>query len=449
MKSSVTKKRKTIPFKFGQKHKEYMSRTSKATLNIAEGAIRAGKTVDNVYAFAYELKKTKDRMHLATGSTVANAKLNIGDANGFGLEFIFRGQCRWSKYKDNEALIIKGPDTNNKTKIVIFAGGAKADSYKKVRGNSYGMWIATEINLHHDNTIKEAFNRTAAARTRKFFWDLNPDHPNHTIYTDYIDKYLSMKDSGKAVGGVNYMHFTIDDNETIPAERKAQIKAQYDPKSIWYLRDILGKRVVAEGLIYKTFVDGVTADPYRFEIESTPGNLMSRIIGVDFGGNKSNHSMVCTGITWNFEHLIGLKSKIVPAKGTDPEILFKEIYDFTVVCIKMFGAIDTLYCDSAEQVLINGIRTYFRQKGLNIRVENALKMSVNERINLTELLIAMGRFKLLKGQCDTLVTALSTSVWDPKMITENVRLDDGTSDIDTLDAFEYSFERFAAQLVRR
>lgn len=128
------KKRRTIPFSFSKKHVDYIRSCKNNTYNIAEGAVRAGKTVDNVYAFAHELRTTKDRLHLATGSTVANAKLNIGDANGFGLEYIFRGQCKWGKYKDNEALIIKGPYTEQRERIVIFAGAAKADSYKKIRG---------------------------------------------------------------------------------------------------------------------------------------------------------------------------------------------------------------------------------------------------------------------------------------------------------------------------
>ena len=75
-------------------------------------------------------------------------------------DLIFRGQCRWTQYKGNDCLLINGPDTGYKDKIVIFAGGAASDSYKKIRGNSYGMWIATEINLHHDNTIKELKVRT-------------------------------------------------------------------------------------------------------------------------------------------------------------------------------------------------------------------------------------------------------------------------------------------------
>lgn len=128
------RKRKTIPFNFSDKHIDYIRKCADNTYNIAEGAVRAGKTVDNIYAFAHELKTTRDRIHLATGSTAANAKLNIGDANGFGLEYIFRGQCRWGKHKGNEALIIKGPYTKFRERIVIFAGTAKADSYKKIRG---------------------------------------------------------------------------------------------------------------------------------------------------------------------------------------------------------------------------------------------------------------------------------------------------------------------------
>lgn len=206
--SNYTRK-KSIPFNFGEKHKEYIRKCRSCSYNVAEGAVRAGKTVDNIFAFAYELKTTPDRIHLATGSTVGNAKLNIGDANGFGLEWIFRGQCHWGKYKDNEALFIKGPATKNKQKIIIFAGGAKEDSYKKIRGNSYGMWIATEINLHHDNTIKEAFNRQLASKRLKIFWDLNPDNPRAPIYSEYIDKYQKQADAGDFPGGYNYMHCTI------------------------------------------------------------------------------------------------------------------------------------------------------------------------------------------------------------------------------------------------
>lgn len=49
---------------------------------------------------------------------------------------------------------------------------------------------------------------------------------------------------------------------------------------------------------------------------------------------------------------------------------------------------------------------------------------------------------------DNLKNAFQGAVWDNKVIGKEVRLDDGTSDIDTLDAFEYSFERFIPQLIK-
>ena len=124
---------------------------------------------------------------MASGSTLANAKLNIGECNGYGLEHQFKGRCKWGKFKDNEALFI---NTKAGQKIVIFVGGGKADSYKKILGNSYGLWIATEINEHYDaddsktSFIKVAFARQLASDNPKWFWDLNPGNPNDTIYSE-------------------------------------------------------------------------------------------------------------------------------------------------------------------------------------------------------------------------------------------------------------------------
>ena len=126
-------------------------------------------------------------------------------------------------------------------KQVIFAGGGKADSYKSIRGNSYGMWIATEINLHHEETIKECFKRTFAAKNRKTFWDLNPSSPEHRIYVNYIDKYAAKQENGEFKDGYyNYEHFTIYDNINISDERREEIVSTYEVGSIDYKRDIAG-----------------------------------------------------------------------------------------------------------------------------------------------------------------------------------------------------------------
>lgn len=242
----------TIPWAdFSDKHKHYIHNARNNRICVAEGAIRSGKTIDHCIIAAAHLELCRDKIHLASGSTIGNAKLNIGVCNGFGLENLFRGRCKWGKYRDNEALFLY---TQTGEKVVVFAGGGKADSYKRILGNSYGLWIATEINEHYDSDdsresfIKVAFGRQAAALDPLVLWDLNPCNPNHRIYTEYIDHYAETN-----LHGYLYEHFTIYDNLSISDKRREEIKAQYDPNSIWYKRDILGERCIAEGLVYPMF----------------------------------------------------------------------------------------------------------------------------------------------------------------------------------------------------
>lgn len=49
--------------------------------------------------------------------------------------------------------------------------------------------------------------------------------------------------------------------------------------------------------------------------------------------------------------------------------------------------------------------------------------------------------------CTHFIDALSTAVWDMKKQSD-VRLDDGNYNIDSLDAFEYSVEKYIPQIIR-
>ena len=258
------KKTQQIEWKpFSDKHKRYINNALNNKMCVAEGAIRSGKTIDHCIIASMYLETCKDKIHLASGSTIGNAKLNIGVCNGFGLENIFRGRCHWGKYKDNEALYI---GTQTGEKIVIFVGGGKGDSYKKILGNSYGLWIATEINEHFDSDdsrtsfIKVAFGRQVAAVRPLVLWDLNPCNPAHRIYKQYIDKYMT-----DYIGGYMYEHFTIHDNLSISQERREEIESQYEIGSIWYRRDILGERCIAEGLVYPMWEDVIEEPPKDFK----------------------------------------------------------------------------------------------------------------------------------------------------------------------------------------
>lgn len=350
-------KERTIKWSpFTDKHIDYIKNSDNYQISIAEGAIRSGKTIDNCIIAAKHLEICKDRLHLATGSTVRNAKLNIGDCNGFGLEFLFRGRCRWGKYRDNEALFIS---TQTGEKIVIFAGGGHSDSYKGILGNSYGLWIATEINEHFDSEdskisfIKVAMGRQLAAQQPKILWDLNPSNPNATIYTQFIDLYCQQN-------LCNYQHFTIYDNGSLSPERVAEIEKRYVPGTIWHTRDILGRRCVAEGVIYRYFAEN--KEKFFVKTEDLPGyteknkkpEFMQIIVGADWGGNKSYHTFCATGITYDYK-LYALASVRHKATDTDADFVSSKFNEFVEFVENKYGEITDAYGDSEDQTLKNTV----------------------------------------------------------------------------------------------
>ena len=377
-------------------------------------------------------------------------KLGIQGAKvSMGRNRTIKGRAIW--YDQIKAQIVEGgaedgPYTNFKQKVVIFAGASSSDSFKKIRGNSYGMWIATEINLHHDSAIKEAFNRQLAAKNRKIFWDMNPEHPKAPIYENYLDVYDQKAKDGTLKGGYNYAHFTIFENVNITKERLEEIVSQYDENSIWYVRDILGKRSIAEGLVYTQFASlaAMADNPMKITVAQAQemikkNELQGIVIGVDFGGNGSGHSFVASAPTVGYGKLVALMSEL-HKEELDPDALGEIFLDFVKKVISLFGSVSKVYCDSAEQVLIRGLRTAMARAAMgDIKVGNARKDRINDRIFCFTSLVAQGRFAYTE-LCDTLEDALSMAVWRPNTV-ELERLDDGTSDIDTLDGFEYSYER--------
>ena len=106
------------------------------------------------------------------------------------------------------------------------------------------------------------------------------------------------------------------------------------------------------------------------------------------------------------------------------------------------GKISAVYCDSAEQTIINT----FRSK-TNYSIKNSIKNKIIDRIRCENILLGDLALYLVAGECEDLEEGLENAIWNEEV--ENERLDDGTSNIDILDAFEYSFERNIKRLVRR
>lgn len=431
---------RTIPWgKFSDKHKNYIKTALNYKQNVAEGAVRSGKTIDHCIIFSMYLETCEDKIHLASGSSLPNAKLNIGDCNGFGLEHIFRGRCRWGKYKSNEALFVQ---TKTGEKIVIFTGGGKSDSYKSILGNSYGGWIATEINEHYDcddsrtSFIKVAMARQIASVHPFTLWDLNPSNPNADIYKNYIDKFMGLD-------WYRYEHFNIFDNATMSQERIEEIEKKYDMNSVWYKRDILGERMVAEGLVFPYFAND--CKPYLFKYQHLKEKMKEQgkrfshlIIGVDFGDNGSKYSWHLTGFTSDWNYMWALdEGDMEKSNSIDATKFCKAFVRFYKRCIECYGYVEWIFCDSASNTLINTLRAYFYAEGLDGSIIAPVKKNeLTDRPITVDSLLVTGRLKI-EEHCKNLINALSELVWDEK---KDIPKDENVNNInDDWDSFCYTF----------
>ena len=128
--------------------------------------------------------------------------------------------------------------------------------------------------------------------------------------------------------------------------------------TVYYDRYIRGLWVAAEGAVYKLFNDAQTQNPNPFKVYEKPLNIMEINIGVDFGGSGSGHAFCATGYTRGYMDIVPLASEWIDCSQNDidPEKLGKLFVDFCLKVLNLYGHITHVYCDSAEQTLIAGLR---------------------------------------------------------------------------------------------
>ena len=92
------------------------------------------------------------------------------------------------------------------------------------------------------------------------------------------------------------------------------------------------------------------------------------------------------------------------------------------------------------------MRAQLRAENLSRVVADVKKCPINDRIRATDILINQGRLFYTEDS-EIVKKALCEAQWDAKSELKDKRLDDKTSDIDSLDAFEYSFLRDMSALI--
>lgn len=406
---------------------------SKYDALICDGAVRSGKTSIMMWAFVeWAMREFNGQQFGICGKTVDSASKNIV------VPFISmslakqRYTIRWRK-SDKVLEVRRGRNVNS---FEVFGGKDEA-SFMLIQGRTFAGVLLDEVVLMPESFVNQALARCSVDGARICF-SCNPGNPNHWFKREWIDK----REKHNAL----YLRFAMTDNPSLSEETLARYESMYPPGSVFHDRYVKGLWVPAEGLVYQYFANHTEEflidDPRQWCREHNK-RIARVMLGVDFGGTNSHTAFKAVGITHDWTVLV-LDEEHIDSRELDPNRLDRRFTEFVLRVQSVYGQSQTR-ADNEESVLIRGLQSAVKREGLKTTVINARKMPINDRIKLTIRLMAQKRFFVAR-RCEHMIDAFQTAVYDSKSF-EDVRLDDGTSDIDSLDAFEYAIEPWYQHLI--
>lgn len=385
---------------------------------IADGAIRSGKTVAMLCGFfLWSLRCFEGERFILAGKTIGALKKNvIGPAlqilQGWGLPYVYVSS-------GDEARLEVGGN------VYYLYDAHNERSQDRLQGLTAAGALADEAALFPRNFIEQMIGR-CSVEGAKVWLNCNPESPAHYVKTELIDRAEEKR--------IYHLHFLMDDNLTLSPGTRARYRRMFS--GVFYRRFILGEWALTDGLIYPQFAN----DPNAYTADAPPP-IQYAAVGVDFGGTGSAHAFTLTGFTPGMERVVVL-DEYYHSNKKDGVLSPKQVEDAFVDFVRRAKSRYRVYearCDSAEQTMIRGLAVASARAGLGIDVKNAVKGPIHDRIAFYNSLIAQGRF-LVCRRCTNTIRAMKEAVYDPKKPLEDVRLDDGSTNIDSLDSMEYSTE---------
>lgn len=329
---------------------------------INHGAKRTGKTVLDNDLFLYELRRIKK---IAAGQGVENPQYILAGAdlgavnrnilielsNKYGLKFQF--------------------DKFNRFKLfgvqVCCFGHSKINDLSRIRGmTAYGAYI-NEGTMAKQEVFDEIKSRCSGEGARILI-DTNPDHPEHWLKKNYIDKA-----DGKTIKSVSY---SLDDN-TFLSERYKKSMKETTPSGMFYDRNIIGLWVMGEGVIYKDF-DAKFHYIQRKELINI--NFVKYIAGMDWGYEHYGAMVLLGKDDKGHYYLI----KEIARRYEEIDFWLEEAQKIK----KEYGNIP-FYCDSARPEYVkkfrkSGVRAYNAYKSVLSGIERVAQLYKEQKLHIVD-----------------------------------------------------------------
>lgn len=348
-------------------------------INILEGSVSSGKTWISLVLWAFwvhEMPDAPDHLYLMSARSLTTLKRNcllllqslVGESN---FRFSISAKEGWLFGRH-----------------ILLEGANDAQAEAKIRGLTLqGAYVDEATKLPED------FFAMLLSRLRKpgakLIATTNPDFPGHWLKTKYIDRadQLDLLD----------MPFVLDDNTTLPPDYVDNIKKEYT--GVFYDRFILGKWVLAQGIIYPMYKDAVVQPP--------DGDIKQFCLSIDYGTKNAFAALLWAkyGDVWYAVDEYYYSGRDIGMTKTDEE--YAQDLDKLIEPYGN-GRMETIIDPSAASFI-----TLLRKRG-GYKVRKA-DNAVADGIRETATAMKKGLIKI-SPDCKDLITEMQGYVWDDKSI---------------------------------
>lgn len=234
-------------------------RNSDAKLNIADGAVRSGKTIACTVRWLDYIVTGPQGDLVMLGKSLGALKRNV--LNDL-FDIVGPAHIKWVDRQQGELQIFG--------RRVYAIGAANEEAESKIRGATFAGAYCDEANLYPESVWMQLQARLSIPGA-KCFANCNPDSPYHWFYQKVI--------CSETIDSKKRWSFLMDDNYSLSEEYKRQLASQYS--GVYKRRFIDGEWCVAEGLIYDAFSRGRHVK--RYDAEYIKKHAVRFFIGCDQG----------------------------------------------------------------------------------------------------------------------------------------------------------------------
>lgn len=377
--------------------------------NIKMGATQSGKTyLDTLYLIPERIleRKGKDGLNFIVGVTKETIERNV----------LSKMRVIWGTDKISE---INSKNRANIFGEMVYCIGAKD------KGQAAAFRGATAKYLYIDefpDISEDVFSIFSSRLSMPYSCaDMtgNPKDPQH-----WSEEFLK-KDID-----IYFQRYSLYDNPFLTIDTIRNIERDYNG-TVYFDRYVLGLPKRAKGIVFQDFAENTQ----KYFVDKLPNRFKWCGVGYDLGGNKSNYALVASAMGYD-NVLYVLKAKEILPQELRIEDVEKAAQDFITEIEKQFNTkVRYCYVDDNYYTTINGLNDWRYIFDTAAAIKS--RMPLEDRPLMLSKLMAQSRFKINSIGCEPLIFQLQNAVFDDRS-EKAVICDDGSMNIDEIDAFFYS-----------